>query len=92
MAESSKSDTQQMTKLQKEEDGKKAMAEYEARAAAIQAKTERLRALRLAREAQQPAAPKKGAKKAAAKKGSQTKSTTTLAAWLKDRQGSGHRS
>jgi hypothetical protein len=33
------------------EDGKKAMAEYQAKAAAVRANTERLRALRLAREA-----------------------------------------
>jgi hypothetical protein len=49
-------------------DGKKAMAEYEANAAAVRAKTEKLRALRLAREAEQkaaaPAAPKKKTAKA----------------------------
>jgi hypothetical protein len=36
-------------------DGKKAMAEYEIQGRAIRAKTERLRALRLAKEAQTPA-------------------------------------
>ena len=40
------------------EDGKKAMAEYEANAAATRAKTEKLRALRLARDAAEAAAPK----------------------------------
>jgi len=34
-------------------DGRKAMTEYEARARAIREKTERLRALRLAKEAQE---------------------------------------
>lgn len=40
----------------KADDGKKAMAEYEAQAIALRAKTERLRALRLAHEAAQQAA------------------------------------
>jgi len=40
------------------EDGKKAMAEYEASAAATRVKTEKLRALRLAKEAAEQAAPK----------------------------------
>ena len=44
------------------EDGKKAMAEYEANAAATRAKTEKLRALRLARDAAEAAAPKPAAK------------------------------
>jgi len=44
------------------EDGKKAMAEYEASAAATRAKTEKLRALRLAKEAAEAAAPKPPAK------------------------------
>jgi len=42
----------QLKKLQRAEDGRKAMAEYEAEQAALRAKTERLRALRLAREAE----------------------------------------
>jgi multidrug efflux pump subunit AcrA (membrane-fusion protein) len=46
----------QLKKLQRVEDGRKAMAEYEAEQAAVRAKTERLRALRLAREAEQAAA------------------------------------
>ena len=53
MADHSKKDEAQaqFAKTQKAEDGKKAMAEYEAAAIAIRAKTERLRALRLARDA-----------------------------------------
>ena len=46
----------QLKKLQRAEDGRKAMAEYEAEQAAVRAKTERLRALRLAREAEQATA------------------------------------
>ena len=46
----------QFAKLQRAEDGKKAMAEYEAEAVALRAKTARLRALRLAREAEVAAA------------------------------------
>jgi hypothetical protein len=51
-------------KLRQAEDGKKAMQEYEAEAAATRAKTERLRALRMEREAAAPraaASPKKTA-------------------------------
>src|SRR5262245_54818466 len=45
-------------RAQRAEDGRKAMAEYEAAAEAMRAKTERLRALRLARDAAEAAAPK----------------------------------
>ena len=41
----------QFDKLQRAEDGKKALSEYEAEAVAVRAKTARLRALRLARDA-----------------------------------------
>lgn len=49
---SKKQEAQSHFKKAREEDGKKAMAEYEAQAIAIREKTERLRALRLAREAE----------------------------------------
>ena len=42
----------QFKKLQRAADGKKAMSEYETEAAAVAAKTARLRALRLAKEAE----------------------------------------
>ena len=84
-------------KLLRDQDGKKAMAEYEIGSAAVRAKTERLRALRLARDAAEAkaappvAAPKK---KALAKKAKSAKGTKgaagTLSGWLKDREGSGH--
>jgi hypothetical protein len=75
------------------EDGKKAMAEYEASAAATRAKTEKLRALRLARDAAEAAAPKPpaktkakaGAKSAKAKK----KPDGKLANWLDDQADAG---
>jgi len=61
----------QFRKLRQAEDGKRAMTEYENNAIASRAKTARLRALRLARDAQEaaaaaaapPAAPKKKAAK-----------------------------
>jgi hypothetical protein len=72
------------------EDGKKAMAEYEASAAATRAKTEKLRALRLARDAAEQSAPpaakpakkKKAAKKAKAPAGK-------LSDWIDDQAKSG---
>ena len=75
------------------EDGKKAMAEYEASAAATRAKTEKLRALRLAKEAAEAAAPKPPAKpkaKAGAKSKSKKKAADgKLADWLEDQAESG---
>jgi hypothetical protein len=96
LADRSKKDEAQLqfNKLQKAEDGKKAMSEYEAQAAAIRAKTERLRALRLARDAAQEASPAPtkpaGAKKPSAKKKGGT--SATLSDWLKSQQQSGRRS
>lgn len=59
--------TAQFAKLQRANDAKKATSEYESSAAALRAKTERLKALRLARDAAAPApvpaAPKRKAKK-----------------------------
>jgi hypothetical protein len=83
------------------EDGKKAMAEYEASAAATRAKTEKLRALRMAKEAAEAAAPKPPAKtkaKAGAKAGAKTAKTPKtkkkaadgkLSDWLEDQTDSG---
>jgi hypothetical protein len=63
-------------KLQRAQDGKKAMSDYEAEGAALRAKTERLKALRLARDAAAdaadqtapPKAPASAKKKTAKKK------------------------
>lgn len=68
----------QLAKLQRADDAKKAASEYEAAAEAVRAKTERLRALRLARDA---AAPPPPAKKSKAK--SKTKGVSgSLSDWL----------
>jgi hypothetical protein len=57
-------------KQEQARDGAKAMSEYIAEQAAVRARTERLRALRLAKEAEQAAAPASdgGAKKKAARR------------------------
>jgi len=79
----------QFKKAQRAEEGKKAMAEYESAAVALRAKTERLRALRLEKEAadgttpEAPAVAKpKPAKKAKAKPAS-------LSGWMKDQADGG---
>ena len=61
MAEDVKNDkaSAEARKMQQAEDGKKAMLDYEAQAAALRAKTEKLRAMRLARDAAEPPVPAK---------------------------------
>ncbi len=61
----------QFRKLRQAEDGKRAMLDYENTAAAMRTKTTRLRALRLARDAEEAAAAAAAppVKKTAAKKG-----------------------
>ncbi len=82
----------QFAKTQKD-GGKKNMTAYEAEAAAVRAKTARLRELRLAQEAAAPAAPAKptAKKKAGAKEPNKrpAKSTRTLADWMKVERASG---
>jgi hypothetical protein len=81
----------QFRKMKQAEDGKKAMLEYEAEAAASRAKTLKLRELRLAKEAADVAAaaasppPKKAAKKV-------KRAPVALTDWMKDQQGSGRKS
>jgi hypothetical protein len=58
----------QLAKLQRANDASKATAEYESEAAAVRAKTARLRALRLARDAAAPAPKRKVKKKDASGK------------------------
>lgn len=73
MASSTKVDAaeNQFKKAQRAQDAKKAMAEYEAAGIAMRAKSAKLKALRLARDAEQASAPvppeRKTAKKARAK-------------------------
>jgi hypothetical protein len=65
----------QFAKLQRANDAKKATSDYESAAAALRTKTERLKALRLARDAAAPppAAPKPRTRK---------KSKASLSEWL----------
>ena len=78
----------QFKKAQRAEEGKKAMAEYESAAVALRTKTERLKALRLEKEAadglmpDEPAAKKKPARKAKEKPAS-------LSGWMKDQSDGG---
>jgi hypothetical protein len=93
MANKSKKDEAQsrFTKAQRAEVGKKAISEYEADRAAVLAKTERLKALRLARDAEQAAALKVAAP-AKAKKKTGKRPRGTLSSWLDEQQGGGRRS
>ena len=79
----------QALKARRDADGKKAMAEYEASAEATRIKTEKLRALRLARDAALPpvVAPVKGAKKTKSTKAK--KDTGKLTDWIKTQEDSG---
>jgi hypothetical protein len=76
----------QFAKIQRANDAKKATSEYESTAAALRAKTERLKALRLARDAaapeQEPAPVKPKAKK---------KSKASLSNWLDGQAKEGRR-
>jgi hypothetical protein len=67
----------QFDKIQRANDAKSATAEYETAAAATRAKTARLKALRLARDAAAPPAPPP-----APKRKTKAKSTTTLATFF----------
>ncbi|HLH92838.1 MAG TPA: hypothetical protein VKX28_30810 [Xanthobacteraceae bacterium] len=95
MAEKSEKDVAQgqFAKLQKANEAKQAVADYEAEAVAMRAKTARLRALRLARDAElaatRPPAPVRG-KGAATKKKAERKPAGTLADWIKSREEGGH--
>ena len=72
----------QFAKLQRAEDAKRATSEYETAATALRAKTERLKALRLARDAELAAAPKPStpARKTIARK--KKVSSGSLSDWL----------
>ena len=81
-------------KSQQAADGKKAMLDYEAEAAALRARTEKLRALRLAREAAAPPPPPKktAAKKTASKSTKASKEKARpLSDWLDEQRKDGHR-
>ena len=79
-------------KLQQAEDGKKAMLDYESQAAATRAKTEKLRALRLARDAAMPPAPAKTKTSATKKSAKVAKAKPRpLSDWLDDQRKDGRR-
>jgi hypothetical protein len=77
----------QFAKIQRAQDAKKATSEYETAAVALRAKTERLKALRLARDAAapppEPVAPKRKAKKKV--------NSSTLSNWLEGEAKAGRR-
>ena len=78
----------QFAKLQRANDAKKAASEYESAAAALRTKTERLKALRLARDAAAPPPPQPAAPKRKVKK----KSSGSLSDWLDGQAKEGRRS
>ncbi len=95
MADNSKVDraNAQFNKLQRAEDGKKAMSEYEADRIATRTKTERLKAMRLARDAAEKAAvPEEPAAKAKAPAKKKKTTAETFSRWLEEQQNSGRRS
>jgi hypothetical protein len=69
----------QFAKINRANDAKKAMSEYETAAVALRAKTERLKALRLARDAAAPAPVPAAPKRKATKK---KDSAGSLTDWL----------
>ena len=79
----------QFKKSQREQDGKKAMAEYEANGLAMRAKTAKLRELRLARDAEAAVAAAANPAKKPAKKAAKAK--PTISAYHKDQEGSRNR-
>ncbi len=82
----------QSAKAQRLDDARQAMAEYEAATVAIRAKTERLRALRLARDAANPPGSAKKRKTATTKKGrSSAEASGNLANWLSEQAKEGRR-
>jgi hypothetical protein len=74
--------------------GKTIMTESEAVAAAVAAKSARLKELRLARDAAEQTAPaipvKKAGKKAGKQNGKKNRPAVSLSDWLKNRQAAGH--
>jgi hypothetical protein len=81
----------QFAKVQRAEDAKKAASEYEAAAAELRAKTERLKALRLARDAALPQkAPAASKRKSAGKKAKGP--SGSLSDWLDGQAREGRRS
>jgi hypothetical protein len=78
------------SKLPGVEIGKTITTESEAIAAAVAAKSARLKELRLARDAATQAAPVIAVKKSAKKNGKKKRPPVSLSDWLKNRQAAGH--
>jgi hypothetical protein len=82
------------SKLPGVDDGKTIMTESEAIAAAVAAKSVRLKELRLARDAAERVAPaipaKKAGKKNSKKNAKEKRPAVSLSDWLKNRQAAGH--
>lgn len=93
MADRSKKDTAnaEFKKAQRAADGKSARSDYEAEAAALRARTEKLKALRLARDAAAPAAPAQPAA-APKKKAGKKEKVANLSDWLDGQEKSGRKS
>lgn len=92
MAEDVKNDkaSAEARKMQQAEDGKKAMLDYEAQAAALRAKTEKLRAMRLARDAAEPPVPAKKKTSPVKKSAKASKAKPRpLSDWLDDQRKDG---
>ena len=91
MADSRDDAQAQAAKALRANDGKKSVPGYEAEAAAMRAKTEKLKALRLAREAELAAsAPPAPVRRVKAAGKAKKQPTGTLADWIKAREDSGH--
>jgi hypothetical protein len=80
----------QFAKTQRANDAKQAAADYETEAAAVRAKTERLKALRLARDAANPPKPAAAPKRKTATTKKKAKSGN-LANWLDGQDKEGRR-
>lgn len=94
MADDVKSDkaSADARKLQQAADGRKAMLDYEAEAVATRAKTEKLRALRLARDAAEPPVPAKKKTSPAKKPAKAAKAKPRpLSEWLDEQRKDGRR-
>jgi hypothetical protein len=74
----------QFAKLQRADDAKKAMLDYETAAVALRKKTERLKALRMARDAAAPETPQPAAPKQKAAKKSKRSLSEFLAGQAKE--------
>ena len=79
----------QFKKAQRAEEGKKAMAEYESAAVALRAKTERLKALRLEKEAAEGLTPDEPAAATPKRTKKSKAKPASLSGWMKDQADGG---